>query len=40
MQIFLNLFHKTEAGALTNSFYKITVTLIPKPKTGQILLGT
>jgi hypothetical protein len=31
IQIFLQLFHKIETkGTLPNSFYKVTITLIPK----------
>ena len=36
MPIFLKLFQKfAKEGTLPNSFYKATITLIPKPKTTQ-----
>ena len=35
MPILLKLFQKTAEGALPNSIYQATISLIPKPKTTQ-----
>ena len=35
MPILLKLFQKTAEGALPNSIYQATISMIPKPKTTQ-----